>query len=266
MKSKKKISFPKFLQRVVLLSLAIPMVFLIIRMIVLAVRPPEVEIRSMADYALMLVECVLGLFVIELPYFLERKFRVVTPPRFYILYLVFLYCGIFLGEVTSFYYRVPHWDDLLHGISSMMLAALGFSLIMILNKDPHLLMKLSPLFVSVFAFCFAAAVGVIWEVYEYTLDSFFGMNMQKYALEGGVPLVGQEALRDTMEDILLNVSGALVISIAGYISNRLNAGWFDKWTLRLREEESALAPAQSASAAAEEEAPAIAEEAAPVPE
>jgi hypothetical protein len=47
--------------------------------------------------------------------------------------------------------------------------------------------------------------------------------MQKYMLENGTPLVGQEALSDTMKDLIVDTISALVISTAGYIVNKNNA-------------------------------------------
>ena len=68
------------------------------------------------------------------------------------MYLVFLYCAIFLGEVRDFYYRVPHWDTILHTFSGIMLGFFGFMVIDILNRDKNTSVNLSPIFVSLFAF------------------------------------------------------------------------------------------------------------------
>ena len=58
--------------------------------------------------------------------------------------------------------------------------------------------SMSPAFVALFTFCFALALDVLWEIYEFTVDALFQTNMQKYALEGGEALTGQAALQDTM--------------------------------------------------------------------
>ena len=65
-------------------------------------------------------------------------------------------------------------------------------------------MNLSPVFIAVFAFCFALAMGAVWEIYEFTMDSVFGTNMQKYMLDNGTALIGQAALQDTMKDIIVD--------------------------------------------------------------
>ena len=58
--------------------------------------------------------------------------------------------------------------------------------------------SMSPAFVALFTLCFALALDVLWEIYEFTVDALFQTNMQKYALEGGEALTGQAALQDTM--------------------------------------------------------------------
>ena len=44
--------------------------------------------------------------------------------------------------------------------------------------------------------------------------------MQKYMTESGQLLIGQEALRDTMEDFIVNVISALAVSVGAFFSVR----------------------------------------------
>ena len=180
---------------------------------------------SKADYALMIAECVLGLIVIHIPSLLAHRFKFEIPFFLYMCYIVFLYCAIFLGEAQSFYYKIPHWDTVLHAMSSLMLGFFGFMFITILNRDEHTLMSLSPFFVSLFAFCFAVTIGAVWEIYEFIADGLMGFNMQKYALADGTQLVGHAALADTMKDIIVDCIGALIATIIGYISLKKNKKW-----------------------------------------
>ena len=90
-------------------------------------------IHERSDYILMLLQCTLGLLVIGLPSFLERKWSFAIPNYMSILYFIFLFCAIYLGEVRNFYYLVPHWDTILHAFSGAMLGAFGFTLVNILN-------------------------------------------------------------------------------------------------------------------------------------
>ena len=176
--------------------------------------------RTRNDYGLMVVQCVLGLAVIYLPTFLEKKLRIDIPDLLEYLYLIFLFCAIYLGEVRNFYFRISFWDNILHAMSGGMLAVIGFYIVVILNQWDRLTLHLSPFFVAFFAFCFAAACGVVWEIYEFAVDRLLGMNMQKYLTDTGEALVGAAALEDTMEDLIIDLLSALVVSVLGYFSIR----------------------------------------------
>lgn len=155
-----------------------------------------------------------------LPTIIEQKWKLGIANIIHVLYYLFLYCAVFLGEVFDFYYRIPHWDTILHFFSGAMLGALGFILVDVLNRNDKVRVKLSPLFVCLFAFCFALAAGAVWEIYEFAGDSLLGLNMQKCLTEHGEALVGYDALRDTMKDIVVDAAAALMISVVGYLSIR----------------------------------------------
>lgn len=210
----------------VLISFMLPVVFLIFRLITLdSAAVPSAGYRSRADYSLMLIQCLLGIAVIHVPALFKRKFGLELPAVLYIEYVIFLYCAIFLGEVRSFYYRIPHWDVILHCFSSVMAGSFGFIVVALLNQDEHITLSLSPVFVAIFAFCFAIAIGAVWEIYEFVFDGLLGLNMQKFILPDGTVLAGQDALRDTMEDLIVDCAGALFASVSGYFSIKKGSGW-----------------------------------------
>ena len=192
----------------------------------------------------MLLQCIVGVAAMLLPSLLKRTLNLVIPSKMMLLFAVFLYCAIYLGEVRAFYYNVPHWDTILHTFSGAMLGALGFSVINFLNKTDRVPMNLSPLFVVVFAFCFALALGVVWEIYEFTADALLHTNMQKFALESGEPLVGRDALMDTMKDLIVDTLGALAMSIIGYISLKYKKGWVEKLLLHRQRKAEKTTPPQ----------------------
>lgn len=179
-----------------------------------------------SDYVLMIVQCLLGLVIILLPSIIQKQFKIHIPGFMTIVFILFLYGSIYLGEVRNFYYKVYYWDAILHAISGLMLGAMGFSLINILNKTDKI--TLEPLFVAVFAFCFAIALGVVWEIYEFLLDGFMNLNMQKFANEKGVELIGRNALADTMLDLVVDTLGAFAMAVMGYISIKFKKGWIEK--------------------------------------
>ena len=228
-------------QKVVFLAVLITMVGSAIAVSVFLAFAPSIPTagapRIKSDYVLMLLQCLVGIAALFLPSLLQKKCGLAVPSRMIIVYAAFLYCSIYLGEVRSFYYLIPHWDDLLHTFSGAMLGALGFSVVSLLNKTDRVPVNLSPAFVAVFSLCFAVSVGVLWEVYEFAADGLLHTNMQKFAVKGGAAMVGREALCDTMIDLIVDTVGAAVVSVAGYISLKFKKGWVEKLLLQKTQQE-----------------------------
>lgn len=234
MKEEKKDKLEKFFVIFVFCSFILPIGFLIWRIIT---NPAEGNLysdieRTRSDYALMLIQCLLGVIALGVPTFLTKKYNIKIPKTMDMLYILFLYAAIFLGEVRNFYYVIPYWDTILHTFSGAMIGALGFSCVSLLNNIENLHMHLTPLFVAFFAFCFAITLGVVWEIYEFTFDGLLGLNMQKFALENGEKLVGRMALEDTMQDLIVDALGAFVMSTIGYVSLKYKKGWLDKLIIK----------------------------------
>lgn len=215
---KNKTRFTKIMYYFVLSTLILSAVFIAFLLPNLSNISTDQWNRSKSDYILMLLQCLLGIVVIHIPDFFEKKLSFSISERMIRFYVVFLYCAIYLGEVRALYYRIPFWDTILHAISSMALASLGFSFISILNKTDSIPVNLSPVFVSFFALCFAITIGSIWEIYEFLADSVLGTNMQKYMLEDKTLLIGHAAISDTMKDIIVDSIGALISSTLGFLS------------------------------------------------
>lgn len=145
---------------------------------------------------------VIALFVIWLPSILERNLLVRFPLEFDFLLNIFIYSSIFLGEIRGFYTRFWCWDVVLHTMSGVALGFIGFLILFSLYRGKRLSIK--PSLLSLFSFCFALALGVIWEIFEFSMDNIFGFNMQK------------NGLTDTMWDLIVNTGGAFLVSLSGY--------------------------------------------------
>lgn len=213
----------------VLISLVAAIIYIVAVMVNAPAQPvaDHPYRRTKSEYVLMLLQCSLGVVAMFLPMILKKRVKLEIPSKMMLFYTVFLYCAIYLGEVQSFYYNVPHWDTILHTFSGAMLGALGFSFINFLNNTDRVPIYLSPLFVVTFSLCFAVTLGVFWEIYEFTADGMLSTNMQKYALENGTQLIGRDALADTMKDLTVDILGALAMSIVGYISLKYKKGWVE---------------------------------------
>ncbi|MDR0906122.1 MAG: hypothetical protein LBN00_08130 [Oscillospiraceae bacterium] len=163
--------------------------------------------------------CIVTLILFTLPSFLEKRVKIDIPDTLEVIVLFFAFAAEILGEIAQFYKSVPLWDTILHTSNGFLAAAIGLALIDILNREERFAINLSPRFVGIFAFCFSMTIGVIWEFFEFFMDTTFGMDMQKDTIIDGVYDIG---LIDTMKDLIVNFIGALVFSILGYfyIKNR----------------------------------------------
>ena len=146
-----------------------------------------------------------GILVVTLlPLVLGRRFEVFIPAEFEALTIVFVFASLFLGEVRGYYVRFWWWDAALHTASGFLLGILGFLLVYVMNEKEEIELHMKPGFVAFFAFMFAVGMGALWEVFEFAMDSLFGMNMQK------------SGLVDTMWDLIVDTVGAAIIAVLGY--------------------------------------------------
>jgi hypothetical protein len=182
-----------------------------------------------------------------LPSVVQVTFRVEFPSALEIIILCFIFAAEILGEMSSFYMRFPYWDTVLHTLNGFLCAALGLSLVDIMNQETRIRFELSPLFMAITAFCFSMTIGVMWEFFEFGMDQLFCSDMQKdtviqeiytvtldplqenncVALTGidEVTVNGRElglggyldiGLIDTMYDMAVNFIGAFIFSFMGY--------------------------------------------------
>jgi uncharacterized membrane protein YjdF len=173
--------------------------------------------RAKIEYIKISLQCILGLVLLFLPSALELKCKITFSNGLHILFVLFLYGAIILGEVQGYYRKFYHWDTLLHTLSGVMLSAFGFCIIDIINKSERIRLGLSDWFMSFFSFCFAMMLGTLWEIIEFFMDALMDLNMQQYMLPDGTVLPGHYALVDTMKDLIVDAFGALCVSIIGYI-------------------------------------------------
>ena len=164
------------------------------------------------------------ILVMFLPTALARRIRLEIPAEYEMMAVVFVFASIFLGEVRGYYHRFWWWDIALHTLSGLLLGIFGFLLVYVLNASDRIDLQMRPRFVAFFAFLFAVAVGAIWEIVEFAMDQFFGMNMQKAMFDD------PSGLTDTMWDLIVDTIGALIISLLGWWHmHRRRSSFIDAW-------------------------------------
>lgn len=192
--------------------------------------------------------CVLTLVLMIVPSVLQVTFKVEFPSGLEIIVLLFIFAAEILGEISSFYIYFPHWDTILHTLNGFLCAALGVSLVEILNRDKRIPFQLSPFFMAMVSFCFSMTIGVLWEFFEFGMDTIFLLDMQKDTVVSQISTtyldptrqnlrvlftgITQTAINgqvleiegyldigliDTMEDLLVNFIGAFVFAVLQYI-------------------------------------------------
>ena len=196
--------------------------------------------------------CGLTLGLLILPSILTRRLKIELPTTLEIIILLFIFAAEILGEINSFYIRVPNWDTMLHTLNGFLCAAVGFALVDMLNRSDRFSFRLSPAYLGIVAFCFSMTVGVLWEFFEYFGDLFLGLDMQKDTILHAVRTVELDptrsnkvvavkeiadvifvhadgtqtvlglggyldvGLNDTMKDLIVNFIGAVVFSVIGF--------------------------------------------------
>lgn len=197
---------------------------------------------------------VLTLILLIIPSIIAKTFNVKLPTVLESIILFFIFAAEILGEIQNFYGIFKHWDTILHTINGFIMAAIGFSMIDILNQSERFHITLTPVFVALVAFCFSMTIGVMWEFFEYGTDNLLKTDMQKDRIVSTVssvkineqhenkPVVikniketeisgeieGKETkviiengyldigINDTMKDLIVNCIGAIVFSVLGY--------------------------------------------------
>ena len=221
-------------------------VYLLLRFLVILVMVRQIFLHNYWNAFL----CILVLIQFLIPYFITKKLKIELPSIFEIIILLFIFSSEVLGEIQNFYGVFKHFDTVLHTLNGFLCAAVGFSLIDLCNNSSEKF-NLSPLYLTIVAFCFSMTIGVLWEFLEYSIDKVMLSDMQKDKLvtkissvwlnpdgknkaivvdninktiiysdsgetviEGGYLDLG---LNDTMKDLIVNFVGAVVFSIFGYL-------------------------------------------------
>lgn len=222
-------------------------VYIILRALVIAVMIRQCFLGNFENVFM----CGLTLILMLIPSFVQVTFRVELPTALEIIILMFIFSAEILGEVNEFYIKISGWDTLLHTLNGFLAAAIGFSLVNLLNNDDRLTFNLSPFFVAIVSFCFSMTIGILWEFFEFSMDWFFATDMQKdtvihtinsvmlnpngvnvpehiknitdvtvNGVELGLGGYLDIGLIDTMKDLFVNFIGAVVFSVIGYFYSK----------------------------------------------
>lgn len=174
-----------------------------------------------ADWVSLASAC-LTIGLLLLPPVISKLLRLVLPTSVRVVYLLFIFAAMYLGELHSFFYVFHWWDSFLHTFSAMMLAYVFYILIFVLNRDRDIGSALSPAFIAFFVFAAPMAFGAVWELLEYGADVLFDVNMLKGRDPSDITRFYdyRRALLNTFHDLMLDAGGALLIAISALLHHR----------------------------------------------
>lgn len=156
--------------------------------------------------------CALTLVLFLIPNFLETRLKITLPQTLEVIIILFIFAAEMLGEINAFYLKLPWWDTMLHTLNGFLMAAIGFSMVDILNKNDRFKFQLSPLFVAIVAFCFSMTIGVLWEFFEHFADIITLTDMQKDTVVSAISSVD---LNPAGKNVAYTISGIENVIVEG---------------------------------------------------
>lgn len=148
------------------------------------------------------------LLLMCIPFAVKKIFKVSFSRVVGIVFYIYLFLASFCGVCLKFYSRIECWDMIIHFLMGVCLSVLSIYILnlTVYKKDRN---KHNMFFTCLFMVCFTLGVSVVWELLEFGCDLIFDTGFQRYVTYDGVILVGQQALMDTMLDLLVDFAGAL---------------------------------------------------------
>lgn len=154
------------------------------------------------------------------------------------LYLIMLLSILFTmggGFIFRFYIIFNYYDTIIHFLNGGIIVVIAFAIIkyFVEDSDKHI-----PAIIFV-AILVSISVGTLWEIYEFLFDLVAGGNMQRYKdVNTNIPYIGQEALMDTMVDLIVDTLGAILAGVLLYIDSIRNQKFINQISLeRIKEEQ-----------------------------
>lgn len=186
-------------------------VYFLLRLSVILTMVAQIYNRNFENVYL----CILTLVLFMLPAIFERKLHIDVPDTLEVIVLLFIYAAEILGEIREYYIAVPFWDDLLHTTNGFLCAAIGFSLVNLLNKDERVEFQLSPAYMALMAFCFSMTIGVLWEFFEWGADTFLHADMQKDEIIHAINSVNLDPLGRNVPNYISDITDVILVQADG---------------------------------------------------
>lgn len=153
-----------------------------------------------------------AVFCLLVPFLLthaSNKKKLTLPKSFQMIFSLFIFSALYLGEINKFYSKFWWFDLFLHFVSGWY-AVVSFLFLIkkSIKNEQGTSQKRFEFIKSLSAFSFSVSLGTLWEMYEFSGDYLFGTEMVKGGLD------------DTATDLLIMIAAATATSIYYYFKNR----------------------------------------------
>ena len=185
--------------------IALSELFTVITFIYLMYHREYSHISTCAITAILIWLPVMGEYILQ--FRMGKAFHLLT--QLYVLLPM-------IGEAYKLYYTTQWWDKLLHMWGGFTFAAFGFYLFAVMT-DLQDSRKLAGI---LFAFCFSMTVSVLWEFFEFAVDTFLYMDMQSDTVVHRITSYHLDAIpgvRGTVDNILQVTANGKILPVDGYL-------------------------------------------------
>lgn len=150
-------------------------------------------------------------------YSLEKVSGLKYSLKFETTTLIFIILSSYFGTSLWFYNVFWWWDKMLHFIYGFCFAFIWYKIIFSFLQ--HKGIKNQLFILILFSFCFSVSLWAIWEIAEYLFDRigiwYFWIDFW-WPLVQTNPAAWEDAITDTMNDIITETSSAFILNIMMY--------------------------------------------------
>lgn len=182
---------------------------------ILALLLYSFQIKNFWAFSVALILIVISVFISL--YSRITSMNISPSFQFWTSAIFFLYV---LGETLIFHQSIKAWNDFSHFMAGVIVGSLILIILYYLDEVYDDL-KIPPRIIPIFVLAFILSISLLWEVFEFLVDSFAGTNLQAQ-------------ITDTIRDMIANTLGAYFMLFLTFVFTpfKMWKKWgLLKWTL-----------------------------------
>lgn len=209
-------------------------IVLFVGTIILYVVFQKTESKVLGKPFSVIISSFLIFLITYFPSFLKKRDILITK-FFYSIILTATLLSLGLGFIFMFYAKLNHFDTAIHFMNGGIIVVVFFVILYHFTKEPEKYI----LPIIVISMLISLSLSSLWEIFEFTIDLIIpGSNMQRFQdIKTGIDFVGQEALYDTMIDLIVATIGTIIAGVFLYFDSLKNKKFINAIIFRKIEKE-----------------------------